>query len=62
MTFKLLVIEFPRNSLAQRLWNEDYYTSKKLADSLDKVGFEQISAKQIERKQVLWVNALRGIN
>ena len=59
---KLLVIEFPRNSLAQRLWNENYYTSKKLADSLDKVGFQQISARQIERKQVLWVNALRGIN
>ncbi|MFA5238186.1 MAG: methyltransferase domain-containing protein [Phycisphaerae bacterium] len=59
---KLLVVEFPRNSLAQKLWNENYYTSKKLADSFRKAGFEDIRAKLIEHKQVLWISAHRGSN
>jgi len=59
---KLLVVEFPRNSLAQRLWNEKYYTSKQLLDSLHEAGFEDIRAKRIEHKQVLWANAYRGAN
>jgi ubiquinone/menaquinone biosynthesis C-methylase UbiE len=59
---KVLIVEFPRNSLAQKLWNEDYYTSKELADSLRKAGFEDIRAKLIEYKQILWINAHRGTN
>jgi len=57
---KILVVEFPRNSLAQKLWNENYYTSKELVDSLCKAGFENIRAKRIEHKQILWVNGCRG--
>ena len=59
---KLLVVEFPRNSLARKLWNENYYTSKELVDSLRKAGFEDIRAKRIENKQILWVNGYRGTN
>jgi predicted methyltransferase len=59
---KVLVVEFPRNSLAQKLWNENYYTSEELADSLRKAGFEAIRAKRIEHKQILWVNGSRGAN
>jgi len=59
---KVLVVEFPRNSLAQKLWNENYYTSKELVDSLRKAGFEDIRAKRIEHKQILWANAYRGTN
>jgi len=59
---KVLVVEFPRNSLAQKLWNENYYTSKELADSLRKAGFEDIRAKRIEHKQILWVTGFRGKN
>jgi len=59
---KVLVVEFPRNSLAQKLWNENYYTNKELADSLRKAGFEDIRAKQIERKQILWVTGFRSKN
>ncbi|OHB59534.1 MAG: hypothetical protein A2167_04120 [Planctomycetes bacterium RBG_13_46_10] len=59
---KVLVVEFPRNSLAQKLWNENYYTSRELAGSLRKAGFEDIRAKRIEHKQVLWANAHRGAN
>ena len=59
---KVLVVEFPRNSLAQKLWNENYYTSKELTRSLRKAGFEDIRAKLIEHKQILWLSAHRGTN
>jgi len=59
---KILVVEFPHNSLARKLWNESYYTSKELTGSLRKAGFKNIRAKQIEHKQILWVNGCRGTN
>jgi len=59
---KVLVVEFPRNSLAQKLWNENYYTSKELTGPLRKAGFEDIHAKQIEQKQIFWVTGYRGSN
>lgn len=59
---KILVVEFPRDSLAQKLWNENYYTSKELTSSLRKSGFKDIRAKRIEHKQILWVTGFRGRN
>jgi len=59
---KVLVVEFPRNSLAQKLWNENYYTGKELTGFLRKAGFKDIRAKRIERKQILWVTGFRGKN
>jgi len=59
---KLLVVEFPRNSLARKLWNENYYTSKELTGSLRKAGFKDIRAEQIEHKQILWVTGFRSKN
>jgi ubiquinone/menaquinone biosynthesis C-methylase UbiE len=59
---KLLVVEFPRNSLAQKLWNEDYYTSRQLTGILRKAGFADIKAKRIEHNQILWVTASRSEN
>ncbi len=59
---KLLVVEFPCNSLAQKLWNETYYTDKQLIYYFLKAGFKDVRAKQIEHKQILWINAYRGVN
>ncbi len=59
---KILIVEFPRDSLAKKLWNEDYYTSRQLVDFLRKAGLEDIRAKQIEHKQIIWVNGYRGTN
>jgi ubiquinone/menaquinone biosynthesis C-methylase UbiE len=59
---KVLIVEFPRNSLAQRLWDENYFTIKELTGSLRRAGFESVRAKQIEHKQILWVNGYRGEN
>jgi len=57
---KVLVVEFPRNSLAQKLWNENYYTNKELTNYLRKAGFKDIQAKRIEHRQILWVSGHRG--
>ncbi len=59
---KILVVEFPSNSLAQKLWNENYYTGKELTGFLRKAGFKDIRVKRIERKQILWVNGYRDTN
>lgn len=59
---EVLVVEFPRNSLAQKLWNENYFTIKELTDSLCKAGFKDIRAKRIEQKQILWVTGFHSKN
>jgi len=59
---EVVVVEFPRNSLAQKLWNESYYSIKELTGSLRKAGFKDVLAKRIEHKQILWVNGRRATN
>jgi len=59
---KIVIVEFPRNSLAQKLWNENYYTIKELTGSLRKAGFKTIGAKRIEHEQILWVTGFRSKN
>ena len=53
---KILIVEFPRNSLAQKLWNENYFSKQELINYLDEGGFENIQARLIENKQILWVS------
>ena len=53
---KVLIVEFPNKSLAQKLWNEKYFSKEQLMKYLDDAGFEHIQARLIENKQILWVN------
>jgi len=53
---KILVVEFPRSSLAQKLWNENYFSKQELMNYLDEEGFEDIQARLTENKQILWVS------
>ena len=53
---KILVVEFPYNSLAQKLWNEKYFTKQQLIDYLGEAGFKNIQAMLIENKQILWAS------
>jgi len=50
---ELFIVEFPRDSLAQRLWNENYFRP------LRKVGFEQVQVRLIEWGQVMWARGYR---
>jgi ubiquinone/menaquinone biosynthesis C-methylase UbiE len=51
---KILVVDFPRDSLAQRLWNEDYYRPDELKRLLITAGFAGVRVRLIEQQQVLW--------
>jgi len=51
---KLLIVDFPSRSLAQRRWNENYYTLTELKALLIKAGFEEVRVRMQERRQVLW--------
>ena len=53
----ILVVDFPRGSLAQRLWNENYYTPAEAAEMLNQAGFADIESRLVERKQLIWAKA-----
>jgi len=61
---ELLVVDFPRGSLAQRLWDEDYYKPEEVRRLLGNAGFESVRVSLIEREQVIWARgyqpALKG--
>jgi len=56
---EILVVDFPRGSLAQTLWNERYYSPSEVGRMLGKAGFKQVRVKTIERGQILWATAFR---
>jgi len=56
---KILIVDFPRGSLAQRLWDEGYYTAQEIDDMLRQAGFLEVRAKTIERGQVIWAKGYR---
>lgn len=51
---EVLIVDFPRGSLAQKLWNEDYYRPAEVRRLLAKAGLAEIRVGLIERGQVLW--------
>ncbi|MGB2986378.1 MAG: class I SAM-dependent methyltransferase [Phycisphaerae bacterium] len=56
---EILIVEFPRDSLAQRLWDEDYYTPEELAAMLDNAGYQETTARLIERRRIIWARGFR---
>jgi ubiquinone/menaquinone biosynthesis C-methylase UbiE len=56
---EILIVEFPKGSLAQRLWNEDYYSPQELTHMLNRSGFQESRTKLIERGQIIWATAFR---
>lgn len=50
----VLVIDFPRDSLAQKIWNEDYWRPPEVEALLKGIGFEAVRVRLIERDQVIW--------
>jgi len=56
---EILIVEFPRGSLAQRLWNEAYYSIGELADMLKKAGFWRPEVKPIAHRQLTWAKGFK---
>ena len=57
---KILIVDFPRRSLAQRLWDENYYTASEIGQMLVKAGFREVRARTMERRQIIWAEGWRG--
>ena len=58
---KILLVDFPRGSLAQRLWDEKYYAVPEVERMLGHAGFARVSAQAIERGQVIWAEGSRRV-
>jgi len=56
---KIVIVDFPRGSLAQRLWNEDYYSMSEVGRMLRRAGFVEVRVKTIERRQIIWATGYR---
>ena len=56
---EILIVDFPRDSLAQRLWNEDYLHPGQVAKMLQDACFGHISSRLTERGQILWAKGYR---
>jgi len=54
---ELLVVDFPKDSLAQKLWDEDYYRPDEVKHLLEETGLSDIRVRLIERGQVIWARA-----
>jgi len=56
---EIFIVDFPQGSLAQRLWNEDYYRPGEIEALLREAGFERVWARLVERGQVMWARGYR---
>ena len=56
---EILIVEFPRDSLAQGLWGADYYSPEELATMLDNAGYQETTVRLIERRWVIWARGFR---
>jgi len=51
---EILIVDFLRGSLAQRLWNERYYATSEIDHMLTRAGFGEVNVKPVERGQIIW--------
>ena len=57
---EVLVVDFPRGSLAQRLWNEKYYSPPEVEAMLSQAGFARATARPIAQGQLIWAEARKA--
>lgn len=56
---EILIVDFPRDSLAQKLWNEEYYQPGEIKELLEAAKFHEVRVGLIEKKQLIWARAFR---
>jgi len=55
-------VDFPKGSLAQRLWDENYLTVSGVGTLLSEAGFAGVRARTIFDGQVIWAVGFRPPN
>jgi ubiquinone/menaquinone biosynthesis C-methylase UbiE len=58
---EVLVVDFPRESLAQQLWDEDYYRPDEVKSLLREAGFMDVLVRLVESDQVIWARGYRSM-
>jgi len=56
---EVLVVDFPKDSLAQTLWDEAYRDPEEIKELLAGAGFARVRVRLIARRQVLWATGVR---
>ena len=56
---ELLIVDFPRDSLAQKLWDEKYFRHEEIKMLLEEAGFKSTRARLIEKEQIIWAYGYR---
>jgi len=59
---KMLIVDFPKGSLAQRLWDENYVTTAEAGLLLTEAGFMRVRSRTIHNGQVIWAVGFRPPN
>ncbi len=57
---EILVVDFPRRSLAEELWNEKYYTCREIVSMMRRTGFEKVGCRLVEHRQVILTTGFRA--
>ena len=56
----VLLVDFPRGSLAERLWQENYYTVEEVRVMLKRAGFRPTDLRRIAQRQIIWAEGVKG--
>jgi len=56
---EILIVDFPRDSLAQTLWNEDYCSPDEIKTHLAEARFQNIRVRLIKQGQIIWAKGFR---
>lgn len=56
---QILIVDFPRGSLAQRLWDESYYSTTEVGEMLRRAGFVRVDARRVGRRQLTWAQGFK---
>jgi len=56
---EILIVDFPRGSLAQRLWDERYCTTIEVGGMLKRAGFTRVAARRIARGHLTWARGFK---
>lgn len=56
----VLIVEFPRDSLAQRLWNENYFEPWQLRAMLTQAGFREVRIRLAFQAQLMWARGWKA--
>ncbi len=59
---EMLIVDFPKGSLAQRLWDENYLTASEAGELLRGAGFVRVRTRTIHDGQVIWAVGFRSPN